>query len=153
MIRKKIFSTGIILCSILALTGCGTGTQKQTGEIEINTDNRDIAAQALEHAHQMQQAAIKAQDENAVLRAKIDDLTRQLEALQVGLDANKKKLTEPINPGDWEQRYNQLQAVNDELRKLVQYERGLREDLLKKIEKDQITINELKSRLEELEKE
>ena len=56
---------------------------------------------------------------------------------------------EPLNPDDLEQQYKKLQSDNEKLRKLVQHERGLREDLMKRIDQDQITIKELKSRLGE----
>ena len=149
MISKKIFITLIILIPLFVFYGCNTGTKPKAKEGESIYYKQDMVTQAMEHAQQMQLAAIKAQDENAVLRAKIDELTKQLEALQSNSVIEKPETEEPLTSDNFEQKYKELQDKNEELRKLVQYERGLREDLMRRIDQDQITINELKSRLGE----
>lgn len=151
MMRKRIFLTGIIFTCLLAFSGCivETKTTAKSDEEEIVSYKNDMTTQALEHARQMQMLVISLQDENAVLKARNDELTEQLEALQGGQDINKPVPEEPLNPDDLEQQYKKLQSDNEKLRKLVQHERGLREDLMKRIDQDQVTIKELKSRLGE----
>ena len=143
---KKINSFSLIFCFLLIFAGCVTETKKQT---ELETYKQEAAAKEIKHTQEMQLVVIKTQDENVALRAKIEELTEQLKVLQVELDTYKQKSAEPENSDGLEQKYNKSQADNEELRKLVQYERGLREELLKKIERDQITINELKNQLKE----
>ena len=152
MMKKKIFLAGVLFAYFLAFSGCivEKKTTTNSDEEEIVSYKNDMTTQALEHARQMQLAVIRAQDENAVLRARNDELTKQLEALEGGRDIKKSEIQEELsNPNDLEQQYKELLKKNEELRKLVQYERGLREDLMRRIDQDQITIKELKSRLGE----
>ncbi len=146
MIRKNFILTGLMFCCMFVFSGCRSETKIQARQVKPEINEQEIAAKEMERAQEMELAAIKAQDENVELKAKIAELTRQLKSAQDELDAYKEKMAEPES---WEEKYNKLKADNDELRKLVQYERGLREDLLKRVEKDQATINELKNKLEE----
>ena len=144
---KKIFSVGILFCSLFIFAGCSSQTQTQPVVTEPNkAEVQEAAAREMQQAQEMELAAINLQDENVALKAKVEELTNKLKELQDEFDAYKKKMTDPES---WEQKYKKLEADNDVLRKLVQYERGLQEDLLKKVQEDQETINELKSRLEE----
>jgi predicted RNase H-like nuclease (RuvC/YqgF family) len=145
MIRQRILSTVIIIC-VLVLTGCRSQAKKRSGNVQLENKKQELSARQMEQAQEMQLAAIKVQDENVALKAKIEELTEQLKTLQTEFDTYKKKMAQPEN---WEEKYKKLQAENEELRKLVQYERGLRDDLLKKVKEDQATINELKSKLNE----
>jgi predicted RNase H-like nuclease (RuvC/YqgF family) len=146
MVKKNIFLIVIISC-ILSIAGCGSETKIEPNEVSLETNAQQTAAsQEMEQAQEMQLAAIKVQDENVALKAKIEELTKQLKDLQDEFEDYKKKMAEPES---WEEKYNKSQADNEELRKLVQYERTLREDLLKRVEKDQETINELKSQIKE----
>jgi hypothetical protein len=149
MMNKMIFLTGIVLACILVFSGCVGDKKTKSDEQELVSYKNDLMAQALEHAEQMQMLVISMQDENAVLKARNSELVKQLEALQAGRESGKKEPVEPLNPDTLEQKYRKLQDDNEELRKLVIYERGLREDLMKKIEQDQMTIKELKSKLGE----
>ncbi len=149
MMNKKIYLTGIVLACILVFPGCVVEKKTNSAEGELVSYKNDMTAQALEHAQQMQMLIISLQDENAVLKARNSELIKQLEALQAGGEVEEKEPVEPINPDTLEQKYKKLQDDNEELRKLVLYERGLREDLMKKIEQDQVTIKELKSKLGE----
>ncbi len=149
MMNKKIYLTGIILACIFVFPGCVVEKKTNSDKGELVSYKNDMTAQALEHAQQMQMLVISLQDENAVLKARNSELVKQLEALQAGREIEKKEPVEPLNPDTLEQKYRKLQDDNEELRKLVIYERGLREDLMKKIEQDQIMIKELKSRLGE----
>jgi hypothetical protein len=144
MIRKNIISAGILLCALFALSGCGGQTQKPTSEEKLEVYKQETAAKELKQAEAMQLAAIQAQDKQAALMAKNNELAKKLETLQAEYDEYRKNMSQPES---WEEKYNKSQSENDELRKLVQYERGLREGLLKKVEKDQITINELQDKL------
>lgn len=146
MIRKKILTTAIILACLFLFASCRSQATKQSGNVQLERDKQKFAARQMEEAQEMQLAAIKVQDENVALKAKIEELTEQLKTLQAEFDAYKDKMAQPEN---WEEKYKKVQAENDELRKLVQYERGLRDDLLKKVQEDQETINELKSQLKE----
>ena len=94
-------------------------------------------------------AIIKTQDENAELKAKIEGLNNQIKTLQDELNTYKNSSVEPEN---LEQKYDKVLAENNELREMIKYERDLREDLLKKVEKDQTTINDLKKQIEDLKK-
>ena len=137
---------GIILSCSIILAGCGSQTIKQSKENQLENSEKEAAARELERAQEMQLAAIKVQDENVTLKAKVDELTSQLTQLRDEFDAYKKKMAEPEK---WEEKYKKLEADNEVLRKLVQYERGIQEDLMKKVQADQATINELKSKLNE----
>ncbi|MBN2590129.1 MAG: hypothetical protein JXA96_09715 [Sedimentisphaerales bacterium] len=150
MMKRKIFISGLIFSCFLAFSGCivEKKTTPNSGEGLVSYKN-DMTAEALEHAQQMQMLAIRLQDENAVLKARNEELTKQLESLQAGHEVEKKEPVEPLNPDTLEQEYRKLQDDNEEMRKLVLYERGLREDLMRKIDQDQITIKELKIRLGE----
>ena len=146
MITKRIYLLGIILSCSIILAGCGSQTIKQSKENQLENSEKEAAARELERAQEMQLAAIKVQDENVTLKAKVDELTSQLTQLRDEFDAYKKKMAEPEK---WEEKYKKLEADNEVLRKLVQYERGIQEDLMKKVQADQATINELKSKLNE----
>lgn len=149
MMNKKIFLTGIILACIFVFPGCVVEKKTNSDEGQLVTYKNDMTAQALEHAQQMQMLVISMQDENAVLKARNSELTKQLEALRSGGEVEKTEPIVPLNPDTLEQKYRKLQDDNEELRKLVLYERGLREDLMKKIDQDQVAIKELKSKLGE----
>jgi hypothetical protein len=151
MISKKVFLNGVIFACLLMFSGCIVEQKAaiNSDEEEIVSYKNDMTTEALEHALQMQSLVIRLQDENAILKERNEKLTKQLEALQAGGDINGSGPEEPINPEDLKQEYLKLLNDNEELRKLVKYERGLREDLMKRIDQDQLTIKELKSRLEE----
>ena len=153
MMKNKIFNSVMILICLFALAGCVavTETSPQTNEEEPLIYKQDMMTQALEHAQQMQLAAMKAQDENAILRARNEELMEQIMALQEGSDLEQPEPVpmEPIDPDNLEQEYMKIQKENEELRKLVKYERGLREELMRRIDQDQATIKELQSKLEE----
>lgn len=152
--KTKIILIGLSFASLLVFTGCAAQKTK-TNQGEPVSFKQDLLTQALEHAKQMQQEAINAQDENATLRARNEELTKQLAALQSGSEIEEPepeiepKTEEPLNPDDLEGQYKKLQKENDELRKLVKYERELREDMMKRVEEDQKIIKDLKSRLGE----
>jgi hypothetical protein len=144
MIRKNIISAGILLSVSLALTSCSKPAQKPTCEEQFEAYKKETAAKELTRIQEMQLAAIEAQNKQSELKVNNSELTEKLQALQAEYDEYRKKMSQPES---WEEKYNKSQSENDELRKLVQYERGLREGLLKKVEKDQITINELQDKL------
>lgn len=144
IVRKNIISAGILLFVLFALSGCGGQTKKPTSEDMLESYKRQVATKELEMAEAMQLAAIESQDKQAELLSKINELTEKLQTLQAEYDEYKKKKSQPEN---WEEKYNKVQSENDELRKLVQYERGLREDLMKRVGKDQATIKDLQDKL------
>jgi hypothetical protein len=151
MISKNIFLTAIIFVCFLTFPGCivEKKTTQNSDEVEIVSYKNDMTTEALEHARQMQSLVIRLQDENAILKERNQELIMRLEALQAGGDINGAGPEEQLNSEDLTQKYIKLMKDNYDLRKLVKYERGLREDLMKRIEQDQITIKELKSRLGE----
>ena len=146
MMQKRTFLLGIILGCALIFAGCGSQTTKQPKERRLENSEQEAASREMEKAQEMQLAAIGVQDENVTLKARVEELTNQLAQLQEEFDAYKKKMAEPEK---WEEKYKKLEADNEVLRKLVQYERGIQEDLMKKVQADQATINELKSKLNE----
>ncbi len=144
IMRRKIITAGITLWVMLALSGCGRQTQKPKSEDILEAYKQEVSAKELKQAESMQLAAIQAQDREAELLTKINELTEKLKSLQAECDEYKKKMSQPES---WEEKYNKSQAENEELRKLVQYERGLRDEMLKRIKKDQLIIKELKEGL------
>ncbi len=149
IMNKKIIFSGILLICFFAFSGCVAEKKTDSEEGEPVSYKNDMTTQALEHAQQMQTIVITLQNENAVLKARNEELTKKLGLLQTGSEVEKKEPVEPLNPDTLEQKYRKLQDDNEELRKLVQYERGLREDLMKRIDHDQATIKELKDKLGE----
>jgi len=135
----------MFLACIIVLTGCGSDAKKQTRNSEIEGYKQEIAAQKMRFAQDVNSI----QNENTNLIARVEELNKQIKELQVELNTYKQKTSETGNSGDWEQKYKKLEKDNENLRELVQYERGLREDLMKRVEKDQATINELKNKLQE----
>jgi TolA-binding protein len=145
MNKEKIIKIGMFLAYIIVLTGCGSDAKKQTHEAEIEAYKQEITAQKLRFAQDVNSI----QNENTNLIARVEELNKQLKELQTELDTYKHKTSETGNSEEWEQKYKKLEKDNDDLRELVQYERGLREDLMKRVEKDQATINELKNKIQE----
>ena len=151
MMKRKIFFSGLIFSCFLLFSGCVAETKPISQEEETVSYKNDMTAQAIAHAQEMQMLVITMQDENAVLRARNEELQKQIEKLQAGQDIQAPKLEPqiPLNPDDLEQKFKNSLNDIEELRKLVQYERGLRDNLLKKIDQDQEIIQELKNRIGE----
>jgi predicted RNase H-like nuclease (RuvC/YqgF family) len=145
MNKENIITISVILASIFALTGCGSSSRKQTSDTELETYRQEIEAQRLASAQDMNNV----RQENANLIARVEELNKQIKVLQTELDTYKQKTSKTGNSEDWEQKYKKMEKDNEDLRELVQYERQLREDLMKRVEKDQATINELKNKLQE----
>ena len=148
---KKNYLNGILLAFILMFSGCVVETTPNQEEGELVSYKNDMTAQAIEHAQEMQMLVITMQDENAVLRARNETLQKQLEKLQAGRgeESTQPEPEIPLNPDDLEQKYKKLLKDNDGLKKLVQYERGLREEMVRKIDQDQEIIKDLKEKLGE----
>ena len=146
MLRRNILSIIVVSGIVIVFAGCSSKIEKESNGVQVKANTKQTATNEMDQAQEMQLAAIKVQDENVVLKEKIEELTTQLKDLQDEFDAYKKKMAEPEK---WQEKYEKAQADNDELRKLAQYERNLQEELLKRVEKDQETINELKSKLNE----
>ena len=147
MIHKNIITIILLLCCFFILTGCHSVTQQSSGHSQVTAEEQKILEQEVSQNYELQLQLIKAQDEIKSLRKRVNELTNQSEDLETEPDILKD--IPPENPQTMEQKYKKLESDNETLRKLVEYERNLRELLQKRVEQDQITINELKSRLEE----
>ena len=148
MIREKILSI-LILCGVLLFAGCGSRVQEPIVETGTENKTQETKPYEISQMNELTLAIIKTQDENAELKAKIEGLNNQIKTLQDELNTYKNSSVEPEN---LEQKYDKVLAENNELREMIKYERDLREDLLKKVEKDQTTINDLKKQIEDLKK-
>ena len=150
MSQNNIITIILLLCCFFILTGCHSVTQQSSGHSQVTAKEQKTLEREISQNYELQLQLINAQDEIQSLKKRIIELTGLLEASQ----AEPEKTTDippdkPQNIEQPEQRYKKLEADNESLRKLVEYERNLRELLQKRVEQDQITINELKSRLKE----
>ena len=126
--------------------GCSAGTQQPQPDLsELQAYKDQIAEMEIDHAQQLQLAEDTYHTEIEGLNSKIEELTTNLETLQTQLEEYQNR---PQDITEFEQEYEKLQTENKQLRELVEYERTLREQLLTKVEQDQVTISQLKNRLE-----
>ena len=142
---KKGYFIILYFCLCFVFTGCNNVEQREEYEAKFKAYKLQIAEKDSE-IETIQGDILTYQEEIKNLQTEISELTRQLQDVQEEFSEYKEKIS---GPDELLRKYERILDENEYLRKMAEEDKVIIDQFIKKIEQDQNTIRELKSRLEE----